>query len=38
MAEAVAAGAPLSIAASRAVIAASIAMPDLDDALRAEYP
>lgn len=38
MAEAVAAGAPLSIAASRAVVAASLAMPDLDDALRAHYP
>jgi enoyl-CoA hydratase/carnithine racemase len=38
LAEAVAAGAPLSIAASRAVVAASLAMPDLDDALRADYP
>ena len=38
MAEAVAAGAPLSIAASGAVVAASLAMPDLDDALRADYP
>lgn len=38
MAEAIIAGAPLAIAASRAVMQDSLAMPDLAFALRASYP